>query len=357
MKIPFRFSSSFVLLLLSMFFASSCNQETNDPSPQKNARSELVKVVFNYTDNTFDESRIMNVKYDPETGKSLRTAQNLQVTGPITLTEGNYGVVELFNAAAIDIAAGDVTFGNVNPNNNDPMQPVMIIIRKGATLRISSSLNQNGYYIIQNYGTLITGNHELQQRPGNEYYNYGSHYVTGDTQINQDEAKYNNCGYVEVSNYTNFHSGNYNACQCGQLITNGLNVNKSRMVTGKGFIKVTGNLNLNGFLTTSKDIDFAYAGYLNEPDKVGMARRVDKPSCTPDPMPVRYTDIKAEPFKDSENKIGCQVSFNVTESSNLRDMQIMGSKDGKSWYVLATETNTEAFIPGKTYIKKFFIIE
>lgn len=343
MKI-FSKTSGWLLAFLLLSF-TACNNSSPDPSPESETQKTLVKTVFNYTDGSSDQSRIILLEYAPD-GTPLRTTTNLQITGPITLSEGNYGVVEIFNDAEIEIA-GEITFGNINPNNN---KPVRITIRRGATLNLSSSLNQNGKFVFYNYGTLNTGNHEMQNGK-NDFFNYGTHNVTGDLQISSGDSQYNNCGFLNVSNYTNFHAGRYHACECGQLITNGLNVNGSNKVTGKGFIKVTGNLNLNGFLTESKDIEFCYTGHINQPEKIGAAKRTCEPTCKPNPLPVKYTNLKAEAFKSSEGVKG-RISFVVTENSNLLNMKIMISTDGRNWKEQLSETEA-AFKVGQEYIGVF----
>lgn len=344
MKIYSKFSSWIIVLLFAAVF-TGCNNPAPDPYGGAEKQKVYVKPVFNYSDGSFDEARITVLEFGID-GRPLRTTTNLQISGPITLSEGNYGVAEFFNGADV-LITGNVTFGNLNPNNN---QPVRIRIQVGASLTISSSLNQNGKFVFYNYGTLITGNHEMQSGK-NDFYNYGTHQVNGDLQISSGDSQYNNCGYLSVSNYTNFHAGKYHSCDCGQLVTNGLNVNGSNKVTGKGFIKVTGNLNLNGFLTENPDIEFCYNGHINQENKLGAAKRACEPTCKPDALPLRYTNLKIETIQ-SEGKAAGRISFDVTENSDLVNMKLMISTDGKNWKEKFTET-PEAFKVQEKYSRLF----
>lgn len=335
-----------VILAIAVFMSAvvlSCHEKTETIQPKDGV--SYVKLLFNYSDGTSDQSRIMKLVHKPDGG---RTSGNITINSTITLTEGNYGVAEIQNGADLTID-GEVTFGNLNPNNT---HAVKVTITKNGKLTIGSSLNQNGKFVFYNYGTLVTGNHEMQSG-NNDFYNYGKHKVNGDLQITSGDSKYSNCGVLEVSNYTNIHSGQYHACDCGSLTTNGLNINGSKKVTGKGFIKVTGNLNLNGFMTESPDIEFCYNGHINQPDKLGSAKRTCEPSCSPNPMPVRFDKLTVSVVESESGSQKGRISFEVTENSGLLNMQILLSSDARTWRSVFTEDNPSAFVVGKKYSQVF----
>jgi len=334
------FSIAFVLSLI----ATSCQEKEARIEPKDG--TSYVKLLFNYSDGTSDQSRIMKLVYKPD---GNRSNANITVSTPIILTDGdNYGVVEIENGAEITID-GDVTFGNINPNNT---HQVKITITKKGKLTLNSSLNQNGKFVFYNYGALVTQNHEMQSGQ-NDFYNYGKHTVNGDLQLSSGSSTYTNCGVINVSNYTNFHSGNYVACECGQLITSGLNINGSDVVSGKGFIKVTGNLNLNGHLTKSSNIELCYLGVINQKDKLGAAKITCEPSCTPNPMPVKFEKLIVDAIESEGNTRKGRVSFDVTENSGLVNMQILTSKDTKEWRSVFTESNPSVFVVGQKYSQVF----
>lgn len=300
----------------------------------------FVKLSFVDEDESFEDSRIIRV-IDQLVARLF--SENLTVEEDITLQEGDYGVVQ-FKKGTI-VITGAVKFGNLNPMNNQG-DKIKILILKGGDLDINSSLNQNGDFEIYNYGTLRTRNHEMQSATKqngkkNTFHNYGNHYIAGDLQISSDNSFYTNCGFTNVSDNTNFHQRGYDACECGQLITNGLNVNIDNAVTGKGFIKVTGNLNLNHKLTESSQIEFSYCDASGnprelknqEPQNLGSAKRVCVATCTPGALPIKYNNLN---IARMGNKL--KISFDILDSYSLKGMRVLYSHNAIKWTEIYVES-------------------
>jgi len=272
-------------------------------------------------------------------------AQTLTVSSDITLTTGNYGVVEVKNGAKITID-GDVTFGNINPLNSSS---VSITTTTKGVLHLTSSLNMNGNYTFTNNGKLYSSNVEMQNGT-TVFNNYGEHIVSGDIQITSLGSKYSNCGTLKVSNFTNIHQGYYSACNCGILETNGLNVNSANHVSGKGSIKVTGNLNLNNSLTTDNTILFCYNGNINQPQNLGASIRTCDNTCTPTPLNLKYSDLKVTKVDNKKYAL----TFRVLENTSVKEARLKFSTDAKNWTVIKVIQSKE-FLVGKVYKAEFSI--
>lgn len=268
-------------------------------------------------------------------------SQTLPVNSPVTLTSGSYSSVEVFDGAAITID-GEVTFQNMNPNNT---HPVSITITKKGKLTLASSLNQNGKFVITNNGTLNSGSHEMQSGQ-NVFQNNGTHNITGDLQLLSGSSTYTNCGIVNVSNFTSVHSGDYVACNCGILNSGGLNVTGSKKISGKGFIKVTGNTNLNGLLTESAQITFCGNLQPQDEKKLGEAQRSCVSLC--DPLPVSYEYVRGARL--SPDRV--QVSFKVTDHNNAVRYRILKSTDGKNFFS-AGVVEADKANPNRVYTFEF----
>jgi hypothetical protein len=310
---------------LFLLVAVACSTETH-PLPEGTSKL-YARLNFKYLDGTSEQSRIFDLTYDSTSNKFLRTAANLQVRGDIVIPSAEYpdleyGVVEFF-AGSITIK-GDVRFGNINPNNGDKW--VYLRVEKGQRLTVNSSINMNGKFSVHNNGTIESSNVEMQNGE-NQAFSYGNWYIYGDLQITSEKSTFTNCGLLAVSNYTNFHQGYYVACECGSLITKGLNVNAANRVSGKGSIEVTDNLNLNHNLTQSSDIEFVYCNgdqpkHINQESKLGSAKRMCKASCVKNPMPVKTERLNITGEGDK-----VKVSFKVLENTNVDVMELQYSKN------------------------------
>jgi len=332
---------TFLFALLALTF--SCKEQVVQfPNPENML---YARAVFEYSDGTFDASRIFPL----EVGRSQRTNQNLVVSGDVSLSDGHYDVVELQGDGKLTIT-GPVSIGNLNATNGG--KEASIFVSQTGELSIGP-MNLNGKITVTNKGKIISQSVELQNGK-NTFYNYGTHTVIGDLQLSSGGSFYYNCGRLAVSNYTNLHSGDYVACDCGYLETNGLNVNSSEKLSGKGFVKVTGNLNLNAKLTKSSDIEFCYTGNINDKTKLGAAKLTCEPSCKPDALPVRYNNLRLTSSIDNEGNTKGHISFDITENSGLSKMRLETSPDGRRWTTNFTE-KPDAFVVGKTYSREFYL--
>ena len=278
----------------------------------------------------------------------LGLSQTLTVNSAHTIAGGHIGVLEVQDGAKIRVT-GDVSIANANWNNK---HDVSFVVSPGAKLSIGP-LNFNGKVTFTNWGEVLSASLEMQNGQ-NDFYNYGKHNVMGDAQLTSGQSEYHNCGELNVTNFTNLHSGRLTLCNCGKLQTYGLNVNGTDKIDGKGHIYVTNTLNLNGHLTKSPDITFWFAGPINDKTKLGAAKLTDTPTCKPDPMPVRYENLKISTFYDEKGNLKGEISFKVTENSGLLKMKLMFSKDGKTWIVNFSE-QPAALVVGKVYTKEFFL--
>jgi len=326
-----------LFLLAFSTFIFSCKDQVIEESSTKD--QSFVKLSFVDEDESFEDSRIIRV-YDLLVARLF--AQNLTVEEDITLSEGDFDVVQ-FKKGTI-VITGQVSFKNLNPINNNG-DKIKILILKEGTLNLPSSLNQNGDFDVINYGNLYTRNHEMQAATvkngkRNSFQNFGNHYVDGELQISSDNSFYINAGFTSVSYNTNFHQKGYIAQECGQLITNGLNVNIDNAVSGKGFIKVTGNLNLNHKLTESAEIEFSYCDVNaprelknQEPQNLGAAKRVCVATCTPGSMPIKYKNLSVVRLG---NKL--KITFDILESSSLQGMRVLYSPNALKWKEIYVES-------------------
>jgi hypothetical protein len=330
------------LLLLSVLslFTFSCNDEDVVQESEKN--QSFVKLSFINTDDSFEDSRIIRVV----DLSAARTNQNLVIDSDITLSEGDYGVVEVSGDPLITIT-GIVRFGNINTKNQSAIR---ILNAFTGQLTIASSFNLNGDDDVLNYGILNTGNVEMQGNDVNKIVNKGVHNIDGDFQILNPTSTYTNCGTLNVSKNTNFNQGHYIACDCGQLITDGLNVNRDNIVSGIGSITVRGNLNMNHNLTESNKIEFIYCdGVYPRPFKnqeaknLGFAVRVCAATCTPPSLPIKYTNLA---ITRTGNKL--KISFDIQESSDMKGMRVLYSKNAITWREIYVE-QPEKLVPNSKY--------
>lgn len=332
---------TFLIALLALTF--SCKNETTSIDPQKQEEF-FVKAVFLYSDNTQEETRIRTLRFD----KNARTSQNLVVNSTVNLTDGDFDVIEIEDGANLTLS-GTASVKNWNWKNN---HEVKVTIAPNGNVS-SGPINLDGKALFTNNGKLFSASVELQGGVNN-FVNNGTHTILGDLQSTTGGSKYYNAGYLAVIGTTSLHSGEYEAANCGSLITSNLSINGSKKVSGKGFIKVTGNVNLNGFLTDSPNIELCYTGVINQKDKLGAAKLTCEPSCKPDALPLRYSDLKVEPSVDKEGNWIGKISFKVLENTNVDKMKLLVSSDGIVWTVNYTE-NADAFKVGEKYSKGFFV--
>lgn len=340
-----------ILLIVCVALLFSC--EKSETNPESQTGQKFLQLIFNYSDGSFERSRIIPLRYKELSPNGQKTAGNITVDGVVTIAPGDYQTIEVKNGSKITIE-GAVSAQNFNFINTHEVE---VTVNSGAELGVYSSLNLNNKVTFTNKGKLYTGSVELQGAK-NYLYNYGSHTVLGDLQILSGENTYQNCGSVTVSNYTNI-VGDYVACECGYLVTSGLNVNGNRKVSGKGFIKVTDNANFNGYFTESPDIEFSYCDASGnqkplDKNKIGAAKLTCEASCKPDALPLRYTDLKADAFTDKEGNLKAKISFKVTENSGLTEMKGIVSEDGKTWKQSFSE-GPEAFVVGNSYSREFYL--
>lgn len=332
---------TFLIALLALTVA--CKNETTSIDPQKQEEF-FVKAVFLYSDGSQEETRIRTLRFD----NNARVNQNLVVDGTLDLNSGDFGVITIRDGANLTLS-GSVSVANWNWENT---HEVKVIIGPNGNVS-SGPLNLDGKVVFTNKGKLLSSSVELQGG-SNTFINNGTHTIIGDLQSTTGGSKYYNTGYVSVTNATNLHSGEYEAADCGSLITSILNINGSKKVSGKGFIKVTGNINLNGFLTDSPNIELCYTGVVNQKDKLGSAKLTCEPSCKPDALPLRYSDLKVEPSVDKEGNWIGKISFQVLENTNVEKMKLLVSSDGLVWTTNYTE-HADAFKVGERYSREFFV--
>lgn len=346
-----------IAICFSLLFSSiSCKDEDVEANGGKEVN--FVKLSFIDTDGSFEDSKIFKV-IDVLVARLF--SENLTVTEDITLQSGDYDVVQ-FKKGTI-VITGEVSFRNLNPMNTGD-DVIKILILKEGRLNLPSSLNQNGNFEIINYGDLYTRNHEMQSATiknnrKNTFSNFGNHYIDGDLQISSDNSFYTNGGFISVSHNTNFHQRGYIAYECGQLITYGLNVNIDNAVSGKGFIKVMENLNLNHKLTESSQIEFSYCDAANnprqlknqEPQNLGAAVRVCQATCTPGSMPIKYRDLKIVRLG---NKL--KITFDILESSDIQGMRVLYSPNAIKWKEIYIE-KPEKLIANTRYQSEIVIPE
>lgn len=298
----------------------------------------------------------MELKYDERTGRSLRTSGNLLISGVATIAPGDYDEITLDDGADVTID-GVVTATNFKFVNNSG--EVKVNITSVGDLRVYGSLNLNKKVSVSNYGKLSTLSTELQGSH-NAFVNYGTHNIAGDLQLMSGQNAYRNCGVVTISNAFNLNGGTYEACSCGQLMASIINNNGSYGISGKGFIKITNIFNNNGFFTSSPDIELSYCTPEGTPKpldetKLGSAKRVCVASCVPPALPVKYTDLKAETYRDKEGNQKAKISMNITESSDLIDMRILTSSDGRKWTESVIEDDPTKFVVGQVYSREFYL--
>lgn len=290
---------TFALLLVSL---AAC--QTSDPVTTVKPGDTFYRLRFNYFTAPPEYSRIL-VNH-----KTARTAANVTVTGTDTLTEGDYGVIEMTEGSTL-VTNGLITTQNLNINGKN-----VTIVNK-SSFTVQSSLNANGKVSITNKGYMSLGGIEMQGGQ-NDFTNNGVIDVTGNVQLTSGGSVLTNCGTINVAQTISIHSGEYVACNCGVLETQGLDVNGTDKVSGQGFIKVYGHANVNGHLTKSNTI--LYCG--PESLKLGAAVPTCTNSCTPPPMPVKYKDLSLR-----EN----EISLFILSNSDLDNLVIEKSADGRRW--------------------------
>lgn len=290
---------TFALLLV----IAAC--QTSDPVTAVKPGDMFYRLKFNYFSEPAEYSRIL-VQHN-----RARTATNLTITGADTLTEGDYGVIEMTEGSTL-VTNGLITAQNLNINGKN------VAIYNKSSLTIKSSLNMNGKVTLTNKGYMSLGGLEMQGGQ-NGFTNNGTIDVSGNVQFTSGGSVFTNCGTLTVAQTTSIHSGEYVACSCGVLETNGLDVNGTDKVSGQGFVKVTGHANVNGHLTKSPTI--LYCG--PESLKLGAAVPTCTNSCTSPPMPVKYRDLAID-----QNEIRLFVMSNT----DLDNLVIEKSADGRTWY-------------------------
>lgn len=191
-----------------------------------------------------------------------------------------------------------------------------ILVEGSGHLILHSSLNLNGGgKFINQWGiVLVQGSVEMQNGT-NTLETYGK-FDCNELQISSSGSTVRNCGWMGVINYTNFHDGSFELCDCGTLITGGLNVNKT-ILKGRGTITVTGGLNLNALLS-SDPISFWYTGHINDPSKLGGVLLNQDSFCSK-PVPVTYS--KFEVLR-SGNKVTVKIVFASVTKVNTITLQL-----------------------------------
>lgn len=233
----------------------------------------------------------------------------------------------------------DLVVDNVNINEVDGM----IVVSKGGKLTIKSSLNLNRKFKVQNFGTLIVGNVELQ---GSDVWieNMGT-MVANEIQLSSAGAKLSNYGTITVANFTNFHNGKYIGGNCSLLSTNGLNVNQDNLLTGFGNIKINNTLNLNGILSQSV-FNVCYQGVMNQKEKLGGSILSCDFTCQEQPLPIVFGNITGKRVDDE-----IELSIPVVSINEVKEVSIMYSPDNKNWMRLKV-VKPEELQAGKTYVTK-----
>lgn len=248
-------------------------------------------------------------------------------SGPDVLPSGHYGTV-LLNPSGTLIIDSPVTIDNINGYTNSS-----IMVKDGGILTVGNlHLNGNSIFINKAGGIVhVTGSVELQNGD-NRLYNEG--------ELNAKEFQINdNTSYMELTgcnsiltvagslNLNTNKSGSVSMKLRARIYTSGLNIGGSNLFIGNGFIKVTGNLNLNHPLTKSREITFCYSGYLNQPEKVRPAIiSCDYAFCSP--LPVTLSSFNAV----KEGNIATLI-WETTEETNSSHFEIQHSSNGVDWNI------------------------
>lgn len=336
-----------VFLLACIVSLFSCDQIDNKLPPIPEG-TEYAKLVFIDNDDSYTTSGI----YLLNQYSAKRTSGDvLTVTEDIILSSGDFDAVNVKNDDVKITITGIVNFKNYNGNT----KKVLIDIKPGAELYVQSSQNFNGSLSMNIDGYFESGNVELQGNSGSGNFvtGKGRWKVNGNFQLSSPLSNIDFCGAIVVTGHTSLHKGSWNFCNCATLTTNGLDVNGENLIKGKGFIKVLDNLNLNQNLTESSSIQFSYCKdgqprEIKKIEKLGAAVRICEPACQP--LPIKFTNAKV--YKEGTT---LTVSFNITESSNVKELQVFYSTDAREWTMI-DRVSGDKLLPD-TKFKQTFSIE
>lgn len=238
-------------------------------------------------------------------------------TNTITLTTGEYGVVDLHKGKNL-IIDGNVKVGNINISGNNT-----ITITNGSILDLNGSLHQNGNVKLYNNGTINAGNYEAQNG-NNKFYNNGI--FTGKVGqitdcsskiINNGSMSFKsfqaNCGYIEIN-------------ECAKFETKHLDVNYEKIFKGSGFLSVLNSMNANKRIGHD-GLHFYYPHNADSKKTKGLILVKKDWICSA--LPVVWESIKFT--KNS-------VDFSVTEPEGIEYVEIEVSTDGINWKTVKRAT-------------------
>lgn len=230
---------------------------------------------------------------------------NLGVGEHKTIEGGVYNIT--LNKDASLLIKGYTSIQNINNFHNG----ASVTIDKDAVVDVSGSTNLNGGGLLFVFGKMSSASMELQNGM-NSVSVQGELNIFGDLQINDNSSELGICGVVNVSNYTNLHSqirkGAVNLCNCGKLVTHGLNNNKESSVTGTGSVYyITGNIN--------KQISDSWRVFINK-------------ECNNEALPVEIVEASFY-IEENTNKVAYQLE--LTQESTPDKFTIEVSDDGVNW--------------------------